>query len=354
MDKEYCFDDYPRANRFYGGSDKKYAIRMDNKDYMLKISGTIGKANSLNTSYSNSPISEYIACKIIKSMDIDVQEVRLGTFRGKTAVACEDFTTPTQELVEFAKIENQIIDSAARGRIPILDNLEATFQSEFFRNDFQQQAKERYWDTFVIDAFLGNFDRHSGNWGYLNDKETGKLTNAPIYDCGSSLYPQIADDSLDRILYSKEEIEKRINNFPNATLFLHAGDQHKVNYKQYIAEMKNTDLNKAVLRIVPKIDMDKVYEIIDNTPIISDKRKEFYKTMLDERYKEILLEPYRQLERTQQQLQALQQIPDNMYDMDFSELLLCANNAAQSMTKESIKDDLKKVLDERCNDLEER
>ena len=26
---------------------------------------------------------------------------------------------------------------------------------------------EYFWDVFAIDALLGNFDRHNGNWGFL-------------------------------------------------------------------------------------------------------------------------------------------------------------------------------------------
>ena len=42
---------------------------------------------------------------------------------------------------------------------------------------------------FIVDAFLGNFDRHNGNWGILVDecKKTAEI--APVYDCGSCLYP---------------------------------------------------------------------------------------------------------------------------------------------------------------------
>ena len=53
--------------------------------------------------------------------------------------------------------------------------------------------------------------------------------------------------------------------------------------------------NEALKRIVPKIKMEEIMNIIDNTPYISEIRKEFYKTMIDRRYKEILLTAYEKI-----------------------------------------------------------
>ena len=53
--------------------------------------------------------------------------------------------------------------------------------------------------------------------------------------------------------------------------------------------------NEALKRIVPKIKMEEIIGIIDNTPYISEIRKEFYKTMIDRRYKEILLPAYEKI-----------------------------------------------------------
>ena len=33
---------------------------------------------------------------------------------------------------------------------------------------------ERFWDMFIVDALIGNWDRHNGNWGFLYDARTDK------------------------------------------------------------------------------------------------------------------------------------------------------------------------------------
>ncbi|MDD4729290.1 MAG: hypothetical protein PHN55_11145 [Dysgonamonadaceae bacterium] len=54
-----------------------------------------------------------------------------------------------------------------------------------------KKLKDFFWDMFIADAFLGNFDRHNGNWGILIDEVQQSAEIAPIYDCGFCLYPQI-------------------------------------------------------------------------------------------------------------------------------------------------------------------
>ena len=57
----------------------------------------------------------------------------------------------------------------------------------------------------------------------------------------------------------------------------------------------NKDCNKALKRILPKIDMEKIYNIVEETPFVSDLQKEFYKTMLRERKERILDFSYQKL-----------------------------------------------------------
>ena len=62
----------------------------------------------------------------------------------------------------------------------------------------------------------------------------------------------------------------------------------KIHYFDFISSLKNTDCNRALRRILPKINMDKIFNIVDETPFISDLQKQFYKTMLQTRKERIL------------------------------------------------------------------
>ena len=70
---------------------------------------------------------------------------------------------------------------------------------------------QHFWNVFVVDALLGNSDRHNGNWVFLYDDSTKEASPAPIYDCGSCLLPQ-ADDceaNINNYFQSKEEKRQR-------------------------------------------------------------------------------------------------------------------------------------------------
>ncbi len=62
-----------------------------------------------------------------------------------------------------------------------------------------------FWDMFIVDALIGNTDRHNGNWEFLENKISRNVSIAPIYDCGSCLNPMLEDNQIDAL--DEKEIE---------------------------------------------------------------------------------------------------------------------------------------------------
>ena len=294
----------------YGGSDKKLCRIYNGKPYMLKVADKL-EAKGLATSYSNSIYSEYICCHILEIMGIDVQKTVLGTIttesqttgkkERKPVVGCQNFLIDNCNLIEFAVIEDDALEEKV-GKIPKLRDINYIFKtncSHYFTSEkLREQAEQRYWDTFVLDAYFGNFDRHHHNFGYIAEKTPDgdmNISIAPIYDCGSCLYPQLSEASLDTILNSEEEINARIYKFPTAALLLDGG--RKANYYEFINSLKNEDCNKAVLRIFPLIQkhQDEIRAFIDNQNYLSLARKNFYNVILKKRFEKIIEPAYTRL-----------------------------------------------------------
>ncbi len=145
--------------------------------------------------------------------------------------------------------------------------------------------KTRFWDMFIVDALIGNRNRHNGNWGFLYNNSTDEVVLAPVFDCGSSLYPQADDELMTRILNNKNEFNHRIFDIPLSAITYNG---KKINYFNFLSEGKFEDCNTALKRILSRIDMKKIYEIIDDTPTVTDIQNEFYKTMLTARKERIL------------------------------------------------------------------
>ena len=150
---------------------------------------------------------------------------------------------------------------------------------------------------FVVDALLGNFDRHNGNWGFLVDTVTQETSIAPIYDCGSCLLPQADEKIMMAVLTNENELNARIYQFPTSAVKLNG---KKINYHNFITSCEYEECNEAVKRVVPRIDMEQIEALIDNTYELSELQKSFYKRYLNGRYEKILLPAYDQIMEEEQ------------------------------------------------------
>lgn len=280
------FTNAVQKNKTYAGANgSKISVLYNGEQYMLKFPPfpTINK----EMSYTNSCISEYIGCKVFESVGIPVQETVIGTYtskgKEKIVVACKDFTSQGITLQDFASLKNRIIDSERNGYGTELADILSTIDEQTAMDS--ETLKTRFWDMFIVDALIGNWDRHNGNWGFLYNNATDEVTLAPVFDCGSSLYPQADEDLMKKILSDKNELNHRIFDIPLSAITYNS---KKINYFKFLSEGEFPDCNKALKRIASRIDMKKIYEIIDNTPTITELQKEFYKTMLTARKERIL------------------------------------------------------------------
>ena len=198
-------------------------------------------------------------------------------------MACRDFTEPGVTLQDFASLKNQMIDSERNGYGTELSDILYTFEEQTAVDS--ADLLTRFWDMFIVDALIGNWDRHNGNWGFLYNTVTDEMTLAPVYDCGSSLYPQADEAIMEAVLEDENERNFRIFDIPTSAITMNG---KKIKYFDFISSLQNEDCNRALKRIVPRINMDKIKEIIDATPFMSDLQKRFYLTMLTERKARIL------------------------------------------------------------------
>ena len=279
--------------KYYGGKNGgKICIKYNNEDYMIKFPG-INEGISEH-GYSNSCISEYISCKIIKAIGLNVQETLLGKYRinniEKIVVACKDFTSSNTVLKQFAELKNSQIETSKNGYGTELSEVIETIENQQIYDT--KELKEFFWNMFIVDTLLGNFDRHNGNWGFLINEEKQKIDIAPIYDCASCLYPQLTDERIAEIINNQEEIDARVYVFPTSAL---KNNEKKINYFDFISNLQNQDCNEALLRIFPRINLEQINNIIDKTEEISEIRKDFYKKMISERYEKILKYSYEKL-----------------------------------------------------------
>lgn len=289
------FTNLPVRNKTYAGANgSKISVLYNNELYMLKFPVVPGINKKM--SYANGCISEYLGCHIFESIGIPVQKTMLGTYtkngKQKIVVACKDFTAGGLVLQDFASLKNTIIDSAHNGYGTELSDIVKTLEEQTAIDP--KLLTDWFWDMFIVDALIGNWDRHNGNWGFLYNPETDKISLAPIYDCGSCLFPQADDEIMRKTLDDPAELEIRIFERPLSGIKTNG---QKIQYFKFISSLVNKDCNKALKRILPRIDLNKIDIIVDKTPFISDLQRKFYKTLLRERKERILDFSYQKLRK---------------------------------------------------------
>lgn len=280
--------------KYYGGKNGgKICIVYNFEDYMLKFPPMKERIENEHE-YSNSCISEYIACHILETLGLKVQQTILGKYKingnDKIVVACKDFTSNGTTFKQFAELKNSQIETSKNGYgTELTEVLETIEEQKIFD---VKDLSNFFWDMFIADTLVGNFDRHNGNWGFLINETLKKIELAPIYDCASCLYPMLSDEAIEKIICDEKELEARVFIFPTSAL---KNNDKKINYFDFISTLENEECNQALLRMYPRIDMKKIEEIIDNIPAITKIRKEFYKKILKLRYEKILKFSYDKL-----------------------------------------------------------
>lgn len=294
------FTNLPRRNKTYGGANgNKISVIYEGQLYMLKFPGAARLNNTM--SYANGCVSEYLGSHIFELAGIPVQKTLLGTYnkngKEKIVVACRDFTSPNIVLQDFASLKNTIIGSNSNGYGTELEDILETIEEQLIMDP--KTLRERFWDMFIVDALIGNWDRHNGNWGFLYDQATDKMTLAPVYDCGSCLYPQADETIMKAVLEDPTERDTRI--FDRPLSGIKQGGQ-KINYYRFISSSENRDCNAALKRIYPRITVPDLTKLIEETPITGALQKQFYLTMLLERREKILQYSLERLKKRERRL----------------------------------------------------
>ena len=289
---------------FYGGdAGAKDAIIHDGEVWMAKYPKTTRDFVNPQISYTTSPLSEYIGSKIYEALGIPVHETLLGIRNNKVVVACKDFTRKygsgslqgingsklVKQLVPFHDLKNSFMAGSLEsysgsGSETLLDEVLAAITG---LEDLKSipGVMERFWDMFIIDAFIGNNDRNNGNWGVLIDLQSGETTLAPVFDNGNAFFNK----------RSLAQMEKRLDNqaamredayINSLCAYKYTGldnEGQKINPFAFIASRDNEDCNAAALRFVNSINMDLVRGIVENIPesagnlsVMPEKQKAFY------------------------------------------------------------------------------
>ncbi len=294
----------------YGGhGGSKRGIIINNEKWFLKYPKSTKSMEVEGLSYSTTPLSEYLGSHIYESIGLETHKTKLGIANNKIVVACKDFLDSNEIIIDYNMIKNEYDENVERAienlssssTLNSNHNLEEILvimeENKYFKSI--PELKERFWDMFIIDAFIGNNDRNEGNWGLILNKKTNKLSLSPIFDNGAAFYNKSSDDKLSSIYDDDFKFKQSVY---ESAISIYTLNNKKINPLKYIESMINEECNKAILRIVPKIDMQKIENIFNDLPskyenllVISEIQKKYYLKSLKYKYDNILMPVYNKL-----------------------------------------------------------
>lgn len=281
---EMDYSKYKSSGRYYTGAERKKGILIQGEPYIVKYA----KNSPQGITYSY--VSEYIGSHLFQLAGMEAQQTFLGTCDGSPVVVMKDFIGENERFVPFNDIGDSTLEQSRERYQYTYDDIMQMLEDNMKLTNVEETI-HHFWDMYLMDAWIGNFDRHGSNWGFL--KKNNQYRMAPVYDNGSSLFPRLnTEEKLQKVLDSEEEMLKRVYTFPTSQILLCG---KKSSYYELIDSLQYKECNEALMRIIPKIDLEKMEKLIDEIEEISTIRKIFYKRMLHLRYDIMIKEPYQKL-----------------------------------------------------------
>ena len=152
-----------------------------------RIDGTIRLykgATSGGYNTGNEPYSEFYAEQIAQILGVDAVKYGLSRWNGELCSTCELFTGKEYSFIPAGRLVSSGGMNAVR--------------------EYCEKLGEEYVnalnDMLVFDAVICNTDRHFGNFGFLVDNRTNKISApAPLFDHGNSLFNYAGYDDLESL-----------------------------------------------------------------------------------------------------------------------------------------------------------
>ncbi len=289
-------------DRSYGGNaGEKLGVIYQNENWLLKFPKSTKYFDNVGLSYTTSALSEFIGSHIYDILNIPVHETLLGIMDGKLVVACKDFLEKGEELKEFRQLKNMYnreltdllakSDSGGSGDGTNLKVVLSVIEKNKILSTIPQ-AKERFWEMFIVDAFINNNDRNNGNWGVILGKD-GSYRLAPVYDNGNSFSNKMTDQEALRKMRNPEALDGAAFNIFSAFF---DEEERQIAPFRFLKTMEDADCLAAMKRIVPTIheQMDRIRDFVSGIPeehkgclIISSPYKKFILETLSMREKKL-------------------------------------------------------------------
>jgi len=221
--------------------------------------------------------SEKIAAEIADAIEILHARVELATFQDIRGSATESFARQGRELFHG----NQILAGKTVGYDPsrkfrqadhTLSNIFSALDRVFRTPEIARAAKERMAEYLVLDALVGNTDRHHETWGILRKRNPKGWSGmvAPSFDHASSLGRELIDDGPGR---SRQRFlsEGRIGQYAekaSGAIYWESTDKRGVSPLELVRRATQSwpEAFRRALQMLDKLEEERIRRIVAQVP----------------------------------------------------------------------------------------
>lgn len=286
MENGFVVLDNMKNGKAYGGNIDKFGITVNNECYIVK-----------QCEYKSGIYSEYVASRFIGMTEVPVQLVWIGYYGDEEVAIIKDFTSKDRKLKSFESTRQSSEGTSLRGKEYTYEDVcDMIMKHTKMSDNTKRDMLKHFWRMYILDAILGNRDRHRGNWGYI---DTGNgYEPVPLYDKEGSLFPDVERKmneyrNVIGTQYEEKFITERAEKFP-ASLFRVRIDENRTRRSNYYEEIGNINsgVQLEVLNNVRKnVTLEKIVGMIQDIVSIEeipDEYKRFYGLIVGTRYAHIM------------------------------------------------------------------
>ena len=152
--------------------------------------------------------AEKVTAEIAGLLDIRCSRVELAVFQGKPGLITENIVPINCDLIHGNEVLENAIPAHGERELNFhqadhtLENIWLALDKYYEPAVAAFDVKCQFADYLVLDAVVGNTDRHSENWGIFQNKTPPRVVAnlAPSYDHGSSLGRELTDERREQYL----------------------------------------------------------------------------------------------------------------------------------------------------------
>ncbi|MEA3412581.1 MAG: HipA domain-containing protein [Pseudomonadota bacterium] len=221
--------------------------------------------------------AEKIAAEVADVLDILHARVELAVFQGVRGSATESFAREGRELYHGNQVlAGQLLDydpgKQFRQSDHTLESIFAALDRVFEAPDAARRARERLAEYLVLDALIGNTDRHHENWGILRKRTPSGWTGmvAPTFDHASSLGRELLDErpgKCRRRILEEDRLPQYAEKARGA-IYWRSSDRKGISPLELVR--RASDLHPGLfgpaLNQLEKLEKDRLHQIMERIP----------------------------------------------------------------------------------------